>query len=147
MSNFLPNSVGDVVVVARGVPLLRVVVVVNGRGGALFLFRCVAALGRLLFEPLLRLPQGTHLLCDLPDVAVGLLQQELQAVVLGLLHQFSVGGHVVRPESLQAPPRGPALVGLLAPLDLLQFLLAAARTPRRVGPRRPAPLHDLLPVT
>ena len=92
--------------------------------GGLLLGRRVA-LGRvrlgLLFRVLL---VGLHQVRDALEVLVRLLQQEVQALVLGLLHQLVVGLHVVRLQRLEpralravALPRQRQVLGLELHLD------------------------------
>lgn len=49
-------------------------------------------------------------------------------------------------QRLQPLSRGPSLLGFSTALLLREFLLAAARAPRRVRPRRPSTLHHVFSV-
>ena len=54
--------------------------------------------------------------------------------------------HVVRSESLQPLPSCPSLLRFATSFLLREFLLAAARAPRRVRTRRPSPFHHVFSV-
>ena len=77
-------------------------------------------------------------------VSASFLEQLREPLVLRLLDELRVGGHVVGAERLEAPPRGPRLLDLDAVRVELQLGLAAARAPRGLGAPRAARLHDLV---
>ena len=70
--------------------------------------------GQVIIDPLV-----LDELIDSVDIGVRLAEQELQAAVLGLLHQLVVGLHVVLLQSLKAPHFRTVLVLLLLEILIL----------------------------